>query len=278
MLNHVTFDIEYWYHRPPFKNCERDQIEADVHLERAVNLILEALRRYNSTSTFFVVGEVASKNPQIVKSIRDAGHEIAFHGYSHSRLPQLTRESFKQELEDGIKVLGKATNQKIIGFRAPMFSLNLKTAWAISELAHHDFLYDSSIVPASALFYGNSNAMTVPYFMDEMNPYIESVSSDAIKEFPLLIRYLPKMRLPAAGGIWLRLFGEKFVLKAIRNYNKEGKKCVLYFHPWELVRFDYKASLPRRVYGNLGIPAYRKFEKILSEITSVSIAQALREK
>jgi peptidoglycan-N-acetylglucosamine deacetylase len=271
LQNHITFDIEYWYHRPPFRKYARAQREADLHLNLSVEIILEALRRTGSKSTFFVVGEVAEANPDIVRRIEDEGHEIGFHGYSHTPIDKLGRAPFAQELSKGRAVLSRIAKQEIIGFRAPLFSLSRQTPWVVSELVSNGFQYDSSVFPASAGVYGNAGAPVRPYVTDKENPYAQMSRSRGIIEFPIAVARIGPLRLPAGGGIWLRLLGERYILRTVRRNNQAGIGCVLYFHPWEVVRFDYKANIPLNLYGNFGVPVLRQLRKILEEAGSAPL-------
>lgn len=271
MQNHITFDIEYWYHRPPFRHLRRDQAKADSHLNHSVELILDLLRQHDCESTFFVVGEVAEANPEIVRRIESEGHEIAFHGYSHFKIGQLGRPRFSEELAHGMTLLSRIAAAKVVGFRAPMFSLNRRTAWAVDELVKNKFGYDSSIFPAYTGTYGSNKAPTRPYLMTGDNPYDEARGDGGIVEFPITVAEFGNFRLPAGGGLWLRLLGEKFTLSVARRNNRAGKECVLYFHPWEITQFAYQGSQPAKFYGNLGVPILKQLSRLIKEIGSSSL-------
>lgn len=133
------------------------------------------------------------------------------------------------------------------------------------------FQYDSSVVPASAGVYGDARAPVQPYVTDEENLYAQMSRSRGIIEFPIAVARYGPLRLPAGGGIWLRLFGERYILRTVRRNNDAGFGCVLYFHPWEVVRFDYKANIPLNVYGNFGVPILRQLRKILERTGSTTL-------
>ncbi len=226
----LSFDIE-----------EHFRIEAAAGLEIAPSLkatyaerllsstawILEELERRGIRATFFLLGHLASDQPGLVRSIHDAGHEIASHGWGHERLHRLTPASFRDDVRRSKEALEDLTGQEVLGYRAPTFSVVKRTAWAIDVLAELGFLYDSSIYPVRHDRYGVPEAPTTPYLVQGR--------TREILELPPLTWRLPGVNLPAAGGGYFRMFPPFVMERAIQQALRSGSRPspMLYFHPWE---------------------------------------------
>jgi len=175
------------------------------------------------------VGEIAEKHPELIEKISEDGHEIAFHSYHHEPLWRINAKIFHSEIEKFNSVI----HEKCRGFRAPSFSLNNKTKWALTVLEDAGFLYDSSIFPSRTPLYGVSGAPIRPY-----KPSSEDVTKEdpdaKLWEFPLLVYSPMGLKIPMAGGFYLRFFPTYTLKKAIKKMNKRGFPAVLYVHNWEL--------------------------------------------
>jgi polysaccharide deacetylase family protein (PEP-CTERM system associated) len=269
MKNVISVDLEQWFHRFSLRGYIKD---VDIHLMdlnhvvKATEKILAIFRKYNKVTTFFVLGEVASSMPYIVKRIGEEGHEVAFHGYSHRGLSELGLEGFRQEVEKGVSLLEHITKQKVLGFRAPNFSLNNRTAWALRVLEKHGFKYDSSIFPAITPRFAPYTGLYRLYFPSYLDLTQEGLSRKLV-EFPLLSRRFLFLRIPAAGGFYLRLFGCKFILESIRRLNKEGYPAMCYVHPWEVYGFP-RISLPvhKRFVAYYKVPLAENFERLVRKV------------
>ena len=157
-LNLLGIDFEEWYHPELVKPHVKEDAKKP-QVVKGIDKILDWLRRGETFATFFVVGEILESNPEVLDKITENGHEIAFHTMHHDRLDVLTEDDFVVEL----KRFSELTNKKSKGFRAPTFSLNYNTKWAIDALSENDYLYDSSIVSVKTRLYGVPNADTKPY-------------------------------------------------------------------------------------------------------------------
>jgi len=190
--------------------------------------IIEMLKDHGVKATFFIVGEIAEKYPEVVKMVREEGHEVAFHGWTHEPLWKLTSERFREEIK-----AFKKLHPDCIGFRAPSFSLNNKTKWVLKILQEEGFKYDSSIFPTWTPLYGMYNAPAHPYYPSMVD--ITKMDNDGlIMEFPLAVYKLFKLKVPIAGGFWLRLWSLDLIEKGIRKINGKGFPAVTYIHNWEL--------------------------------------------
>lgn len=227
MLNIISIDVEEIYHAEYVRPYAPTNIRP-----RAPDGVREALfllDRSGAEATFFVVGEVAERHPGLLSAIRDRGHEVGFHGYSHKPLWRMVPEEFKDELSLAKKVLGRDCR----GFRAPSFSLDLKTAWALGVLAEEGYVYDSSLFPARTPLYGLPGTPIVPYRPSLSDPRIMDKEGPII-EFPILTLEIGKIRVPLGGGFYLRLVPISLLVKVIQKLNRRGIPAIVYVHSWEL--------------------------------------------
>ncbi len=177
----LTFDLEFWYNS---KFLERYMdINVEDYIYELTFPVLDMLRGYNIKATFFVLGKLAEKYPDIVERVFQDGHEIASHGYSHRTLDEITKEEFDNEISLSNTILKEITGKEPIGFRAPVFSLNNNTSWALEVLEKYGFKYDSSIFPFKTPLYGSFKAPLKIYRISKENVYIEDRNSE-ILEFP----------------------------------------------------------------------------------------------
>ncbi len=228
-MNILGIDFEEWFH-PELIQQSLTTEKKSFEIVKGMDKILEFLRKHETNATFFMVGEILKSFPDLLDKILDNGHEIGFHTMYHSRLDSPNfQEKFSEELEE----FAILTNNKSKGFRAPTFSLNQKSSWAIDVLEEYGYLYDSSIVPAKSNMYGNPNAPKNPY----------KISSDSLEkdnpngklvEFPLMVTKFLGKTIPAGGGFYLRTLPFSITKKAIREYDEQKIPGVFYIHSWEL--------------------------------------------
>ena len=159
MLNILGIDFEEWFHPELIQSVLTNE-KKSFKIVNGLDKILTFLEKHDTYATFFIVGEILQKFPEISDKILDHGHEIAFHTMYHSRLDSENfQENFSKELDD----FAILTDNKSKGFRAPTFSLNKKSSWVIDILEQHGYVYDSSIVPAKTSMYGIPNTPKHPY-------------------------------------------------------------------------------------------------------------------
>ena len=227
-MNLLGIDFEEWYHpkliRPHLSNKKKNPMVIN-----SIDKIIDWLRKNDTLATFFVVGELLEYKPDLLDKIIDNGHEIGFHTMHHTELNYLDKEKFEEE----VLLFNKLTSGKSKGFRAPTFSLNSSTSWAIDVLEKNGYTYDSSIIPTKSVMYGVSNCELNPYHIQSKN--ITKNSQDAkIIEFPLLTTKFFGKRIPAAGGFYIRALPLKIIENAIKNYEKSNMPAATYIHSWEL--------------------------------------------
>ncbi len=244
-INALTIDLEDWYH-PELVRDSLGSISPEGRLTDIVPSILNLLNRYGVKITFFVLGECASKFPDLVRQIRKEGHEIGCHGMSHRMLGDLGEEGFRKELEDFRDLMKEILGDvRIKGFRAPTFSLHQNTRWALPILRDFGYLYDSSIFPKKLFWnplYGLDGAPRFPYrisFEDLRRKDPES----PLWEFPAAIARVGGMDLPVSGGFYLRILPAPVFQWALKRIN-EGGPFFVYLHPWECDVNTPRVSLP----------------------------------
>lgn len=274
VLNILTVDLEEWYHAEYVKG--RLPLRKEDHAKNDVAEALNLLEERGVEATFFVVGELAEKNPELISRIKKNGHEIAFHAYYHEPLWNKTAEAFKQEIIKFSNVVGEPCK----GFRAPSFSLSNKTKWVLDSLDEAGFRYDSSIFPARSPLYGVPGAPMKPYKPSRIDVSVED--NDArLWEFPLHVYSSRILRFPMAGGFYLRFFPLKLIMMSIKKSNKDERPAVVYFHTWELTPEIPRLKLGHYrsfvTYHNLEKTASR-LEKMLSEFDFTSIENYMKEK
>ena len=158
-MNLLGIDFEDWYH-PELIQQHYQGSKKNPTVINGLDKILDWLQKNDTYATFFVVGDLLEFKPDMADKIIEQGHEIAFHTMSHTRLDSA---GFKEKFPEEIALFGKLTNGRSKGFRAPTFSLNEDTSWAIDVLSEGGYQYDSSVVPAKSRMYGIPNAEIKPY-------------------------------------------------------------------------------------------------------------------
>ena len=261
-MNILGIDFEDWYHPELIrKNITLDE-KIEPSVIQGIDKILDWLRKNETLATFFVVGELLEFKPEIFDKIIENGHEIGFHTMHHTKLDNI--ES-KEKFTDEIKKFEQLTKKKSKGFRAPTFSLNQKTSWAIDVLQKNNYMYDSSVVPAKTDLYGLPNAKNYPYKISS-NSLEKNDENSEFWEFPLLTtRFLGK-KIPAGGGFYLRFLPLKTIKNAIKSNEKDQIPATFYIHSWELTpEFMPKISLP--VKDNF--ITYHNLNKALPKMTEI---------
>jgi polysaccharide deacetylase family protein (PEP-CTERM system associated) len=231
MINALTFDVEEYFHAEVFADVVRREEWAGLEsrVVRATERILDVLEEGPTTAaTFFVLGWVAARHPELVRMIHARGHEVACHGYSHEMITRQSSTQFAADVLRSKKMLEDTIGTAVIGYRAPTFSVVRETLWSLEVLVESGFRYDSSIFPIVHDRYGIPTAARAPH-------RLRLASGSEIAEFPLSTVTVLGWRLPVAGGGYFRLFPYHFTQWAIRRINeREGQPAVVYLHPWEM--------------------------------------------
>jgi len=266
-LNILTFDIEDWYHinYPKLDFKAYDEKEDHSSLLSAVKKILSFLKGKNTKATFFILGRIAEKKPEMVLSIAEDGHEIALHGYEHYLLKDIGKEQFKRETERCIKIFEGITGRIPKGFRAPSWSA---TPWLFGVLKEMGFEYDASVFPVKTPLYGIPDAPRYPFFID-----------GNLFEIPTSVYRILGKNVAFSGGVFFKMLPWIAIKKAINKNKEEGLPVIFFFHPWDL--WDRPGNLPgfkTRFMFDLKIGNVEKrFLRLIDNISMVPIASALKD-
>ena len=205
----------------------RDWVENGLSYREAVpettRIYLDQFKTWGVKATFFVVGNLARRYPQLIAAIAADGHEIACHGDRHLQLDKLTPQSFREDLQNNLAALRDCGAKDIHGFRAPTFSLTKQTAWAHDVLADLGFTYSSSVLPAKNPLYG------WPEFGSRARK-----TAAGCWELPVTLLNVPRLTVPAAGGVYFRVLPFFLTRQAISKTIKLGQPVLTYFHPYDI--------------------------------------------
>ena len=225
--NAMTVDVEDYFQVSAFENAipRRDWASMPARLPHNVERILQLFESENVKATFFALGWVCEKFPELIRDIAAAGHEVASHGHEHSRVGTFSPKLFRRDVEGTRKRLEDISGTSVIGYRAPSFSINAETLWAHDVLLESGYKYSSSVFPIKHDHYGLAEAPRFPFLS----------SSEGILEIPLSSLSLFNRNWPCAGGGYFRLLPLCYSKWAMRRINqKEKMPGVFYFHPWEI--------------------------------------------
>lgn len=265
--NALSIDLEDWHHPELVRRHLGDAPTAGRVVE-ATKPLLDLLERYGVRATFFVVGEVMRRHPALIRRIRADGHEIACHGMTHRPLWALTPDTLEEELtvfrEVSRRVLG--SDAAIRGFRAPTFSLDGGTRWAVPVLARQGFVYDASVFPAQMGLYGQPGAPLGIHRLRGDGPAGEDPRGSVIELPPATCELLGR-RLPVGGGVYLRLLPLWFLTRALKRIARQ-RPFLIYLHPWETDPGTPRADLPAwaRLATYYGIDAALKKAEALLQV------------
>ena len=268
ITNALTIDFEDWY-----QGLEIPYTDWDGFEDRIVAVgrrLLEVFDDADVKATFFILGYVAEKHPELVKEIADAGHEIGTHGFSHQFIYKQTPELFRTEITRAVNFLRDTTGGEVIGHRAPYFSITKDSLWALDILGEIGIKYDSSIFPVLNYRYGIPDAPKLPYEIEN--------GEARMKEFPISTWQLFGKNLPIAGGAYFRIFPYNLTKYAFRDINRQGNPFVFYLHPWEIDPQHPRIPLPRRValthYFNLGATE-KRLRRLLKDFKFAPMREVL---
>jgi polysaccharide deacetylase family protein (PEP-CTERM system associated) len=268
--NILTVDLEDWFHI-----CDVDQLlprKSWDHLASTVvtdtTRLLEHLQVSGTHATFFVLGYVAKRHPELIDRLHRLDHEIAYHGWDHELVYRLTPREFGRSLRRGVECLRAITGIRPVGFRAPQWSINDRSLWALEVLAAEGFEYDSSMAPLR--FIGNESYPRQPHRL--------RTPAGCLWELPPLVIPTPWGNYPAGGGWGLRCLPYPVLQYQVRCLNRRLLPAILYFHPRE---FGYQRTVA-------GLPFIKKFvvhagiwstqcqlTKLLNSFRFASVAQVL---
>ena len=237
--NAFTVDLEEWFHVCGVEPLRFERwATLPSHVEPTTRWLLDALDRANVRATFFIVGWVAERFPQLVEAVRDAGHEIGSHGHAHRRVHELDAEAFRRDLQASVRALKAAGADDVSLFRAPEWSVNDRSLWALDVLVEEGFRLDASMAPLTMV-----GSLSSPRY-----PHVRQTLAGPIVEVPPLVADRFGQVMPLGWGWGLRMSSPRRVLDAIERVNRRGQPAVLTVHPWEIDPDPPRVRLPARLH------------------------------
>lgn len=275
MVNALTFDIEDYFHVNAF--CDVINPDQWSHYEYRVpqntKKILNILEETQCRATFFILGWVVERSPDLVREIASAGHEIASHGYSHKLVFNQTKINFKNETERSKKLLEDITGLEVRGYRASTYSITQKSLWALDVLVDLGFKYDSSIYPINHDVYG------MPWAKRCIHE-LHTPKNKSIIEFPITTKKILGKNIPIGGGGYFRLFPYWFTKYCLKSEYENKESFIFYLHPWELdinqPRINNASKMSKfRHYNNIK-KTEKKFYCLLKDFKFNTVEYVLR--
>jgi len=241
----MTFDLEEWFHilDLPVGIRRLGQWPAPSRIEKIVPELLEMLSELGVLATFFVLGQVGEKHPDIIKQIAYLGHEVASHGYSHELIYEVGPHRFREDIRRGKAIVEDLIGCQVIGYRGPGFSITLNNLWALDIIVEEGFRYDATLYPGIHAHGGIPGLPSAPFTLMTLDGHL-------LDEFPVSVFSLGKLRCAFSGGGYFRLFPFPVITQLIKSFNKRGKPVMFYIHPRDL-----DAETPR-----LPMPFSRRFK------------------
>jgi len=225
-MKHFTIDLEEWWSGESFKNYFKvKSIPRDDRIHLGLDSFLKLLKDYNQKATFFVLGRVAEKHPDLVPMLVEQGHFIGTHGHSHELIYKQSPAEFESDLVSSIEVLSRQTGSKIKFYRAPSYSVTSNCLWALDILTKNGITVDSSISPATNSRFGIAGAPEYSYCIQTKH--------GLLKEIPPNILNLGK-KLPITSGFGFRFFPQWLVHRSVRKFDSKGVNSMFIFHNWEM--------------------------------------------
>ncbi len=227
ITNAMTVDVEDWFQVSAFEtHIDRDRWESlPCRVEANVERILALFDETGVRATFFTLGWVAERFPELIRRIVAQGHELASHGWSHVRVTQQQPESFREDVSRTKALLEDLGGTEVVGYRAASYSIGKGNLWAWEVLAEVGYRYSSSVVPVRHDLYGMPDAPRFAF------PAVE----ERLLEVPVTTFPVGGRNVNFGGGGWFRLFPYALTRAVFRRVNrKEGRPCIFYFHPWEI--------------------------------------------
>jgi len=273
--NALTIDVEDYFQVAALAEAvdRKDWPSMEYRVEANTDRLLELFSQREVKATFFALGWVAERSPELIRRIQKAGHEIASHGYSHQLVYNQTPAVFRDETRRSKQILEDITGEPVTGYRAASYSITAQSRWALDILCEEGFTWDSSIFPVHHDRYGMPGTPHEPY-------RLEAPGGGTLIEFPLSTCPVGNYRLPIAGGGYFRLYPYWLSRWGLGKINRAGQSFIFYLHPWEIdtgqPRLDVKALSRFRHYNNLD-KCMGRLERLLGDFRFGSVSEVLSE-
>ena len=228
VLNSFTVDLEDYFQVTAFEHqiARGDWDRQELRVVESTQRILRLLEEHNVLATFFVLGWVADRCPDLIAEIAAAGHEIGSHTYWHHLVYHQTPDEFRDDLRRSRAAIQRAADVPVECFRAPSFSITSRSLWALDILVEEGYRVDSSIFPTRRNRGGISTANPLPHDIE--------TGAGTICEFPLAVSRVGRWRFPVSGGGYFRLYPFNFTRRCLAALNRTGQPFSFYIHPWEV--------------------------------------------
>lgn len=270
----MTVDVEEHFHASVFDEvvtrADWDRLESRVCGN--TGRLLDALDRGGVKASFFVLGCVADRHPDLVREISSRGHEVASHGFGHELIYKQSPDAFREDVRRSKGVLEDLAGLEVQGFRAPSYSITARSLWALDILVEEGYRYDSSVFPIHHDRYGIPGAPREVYRID--------LPAGTLIEAPPATVTIGGVNLPVSGGGYFRLLPYAWTRWGLSRVNAEGRPAVFYLHPWEIdpeqPRLGLKGISRVRHYRNLHLTASR-LGRLLRDFTFVPLRALLAD-
>jgi polysaccharide deacetylase family protein (PEP-CTERM system associated) len=230
IANAMTVDVEEHFQVTAFAKTIDRRAWNDLPSRVVDNTIrlLDLFDEVGVKATFFMLGWVAQRHPELMRRIAENGHELASHGHSHKLIYEQSPQEFREELKISKALIEDACGIEVQGYRAASFSIRATNLWALDAIAECGFSYDSSVFPVMHDLYGMPGAPRGVY-------RVELANGLSLVEVPPTTLAFGRSILPVAGGGYLRIFPRWFTNWAIARLNRqEQRSAIIYVHPWEV--------------------------------------------
>jgi peptidoglycan-N-acetylglucosamine deacetylase len=260
ITNALSFDIEDWFHLVDIDHVADPNLWPQLPslVTEQTQWILQTLAERHVKATFFILGWVADRHPEVVRMIADAGHELGTHSFWHRRVDQLSRQEFYDDLKQSIDVIEQNGGRKVLGFRAPSFSITPGSEWAFDVMHDLGLRYDASLFPAPRGHGGYP-------CHQEAHQFRKIPSGRPMLELPMSVLRAGPFLLPFSGGGYMRLLPEWMILRCFDTFNRRRLPVVVYLHPR-----DFAPDCPR-----VPMPLGRRFKCYVGLKTTRGKLQAL---
>jgi len=275
ITNAMTVDVEDYFHVAALsQSIDRSQWnQMEYRAEASTRLLLDLFDSSQIKATFFVLGWVAKRSPELIREIHGRGHEVASHGMSHKLVYNQTPDEFSSETFESKALLEDIIGARVLGYRASTYSITNRSLWALDILKEAGFVYDSSIFPIHHDLYGIPDAPQVP-------SRIATPKGATLVEFPMSTAPMFGIRLPVSGGGYFRLLPYWLTRAGLRKLNVQLQRpFIFYLHPWEVdpaqprIKTGFKSRL--RHYTNLSRCEVR-LRRLIAEFRFAPVRDVLK--
>lgn len=268
----LTIDVEDWYHVNYESTPDVDEANVESRVERNTYRLLEIMAEFGARATFFYLGSVAERHPDLVRATRAAGHEVASHGFGHELVYKQDEAAFRADVARSAAILSDVLGEPVRGYRAPSWSVSKDTPWFYDVLGELGFTYSSSVFPFRTYLYGDSQAPT-GWFRPEGQRH-------GLVEIPATVAQFAGRRVPFSGGFYMRVLPLWAIRWAQRRVARSGRSTIYYLHPREIDPQQPRLQLARidRLVTYWGLKGTeRKLRGLLRKRPTTTLGQHLEE-